>query len=126
MKTFALITAAALSLAVALPASADNRGGKNSKPIIDLGASIGGKHSPLASVDATVKGVVDVDADILSKNRKGTSILDLGATIGKLGANLDLDISKKKGIDLDLTIGKARGGRGNGGGHYDFGGGVGY
>lgn len=125
MKTIAILAAASLGLLAAMPASADNRRHGNSKPLIDVGATVGGKHNPLASVDATVKGVANVDADILSSNRKGTSILDLNANVGKLGANLDLDISKKKGLDLDLNVGKSRG-RSNGGhGNYDFGGGVG-
>lgn len=115
MKTLAILAATAVVIAAAMPASADQRGGghKNStKPVVDL--------------SATVKGVVDVDADVLSKNRKGASILDLDATVGKLGANVDLDVSKKKGVDLDIDIGKkSRGGRG-GHGNYDFGGGVGH
>ena len=128
MKTIAILAAASLGILAAMPASADNRrGGHHSKPMIDVGATVGGKHNPLASIDATVKGVANVDADILSSNRKGTSILDLNANLGKLGVNLDLDASKKKGLDLDLNISKSRG-RGNSGGHgnYDFGGGVGH
>lgn len=112
MMKFAVLSIAAL--AVALPASADQRGrGHSSKPAIEL--------------DAKVKDLLDVDADILSKSRKGTSILDLNATVGKLGVDADLDISKKKGVDLDVEIGKSRKGRGgHAGGNYDFGGGAGH
>jgi hypothetical protein len=113
MIKLAILSAAAL--AIALPASADQRGrgGHDSKkPLIDL--------------SATVKGLVDVDADILSKSRKGASILDLDAKIGGLKAGVDLDVSKRKGVDLDVEIGKLRS-RGKGGhGGYDFGGGVGH
>ena len=113
MMKFAMLSLAALSLA--LPASADQRGrgGHSSRPAIEL--------------DAKVKGLINVDADILSKSRKGLSVLDLNATVGKLGVDADLDISKKKGVDLDVELGKSRKGRGgHAGGNYDFGGGVGH
>lgn len=113
MMKFAILSLAAL--AVALPALADQRGRFGH-----------GAKQPLIELDAKVKGLVDVDADILSKSRKGASILDLNATVGKLGANVDVDISKKKGVDLDLEIGKSRKSRGGYGGGYDFGGGVGH
>ena len=111
MKKFAILGIAAL--AMALPAAAETRGHskQSKKPLIDL--------------SATVKGLLNVDADILSTSRKGTSVLDLNATIGGLKAGVDLDISKKKGIDLDigLGLGKSKAGKGH---NYDFGGGVGH
>lgn len=112
MMKFAILSVAAL--AVALPAAADQRGRgghDNKKPLIDL--------------SATVKGLVDVDADVLTKSRKGASVLDLNANILGLKAGVDLDVSKKKGIDLDVEVGKSRGRKG-GHSNYDFGGGVGH
>lgn len=111
MMKLAILSVAAL--AIAMPAAADQRGrgGHDKKPLIDL--------------SATVKGLVDVDADILSKSRKGASILDLDAKIGGLKAGVDLDVSKRKGIDLDVEVGKSRGRKG-GHSNYDFGGGVGH
>lgn len=111
MMKLAVLTIAAL--AIAAPASADKRGhGKNDK-------------KPAIELSATVKNLLDVDADVLSKSRKGASILDLDATVGGLKAGVDLDVSKRKGIDLDVDLGKSRGRKG---GHndYDFGGGVGH
>jgi hypothetical protein len=111
---FKLAVLSLAALAIALPASADERGrgGHSSK-------------KPAIDVDAKVKGLLDVDADILSKSRKGVSVLDLNATVGKLGVDADLDISRKKGVDLDVEIGKSKRSRG-GHGNYDFDGGVGH
>ena len=115
MKAIAILATVAVAITAAMPASADERGR-------------GSKHNgkPLVDLSATVKGIIDVDADILSKNRKGASILDLDATVGKLGASVDLDVSKRKGVDLDIDLGKrGRNNRNNNHNNYDFGGGVG-
>ncbi|MEQ1607561.1 MAG: hypothetical protein ABL956_01090 [Hyphomonadaceae bacterium] len=76
MKTLAILVAATLTLVAALPASADSsRGGHDTtKQLIDL--------------IATVNGLAKVDADILSKNSKGASILDL---------DLDVNADKLRG-----------------------------
>lgn len=113
MIKFAVLGLAAL--AIALPASADQRNYGH-----------GSKRQPAIEVDAKVKGLLNVDADVLTTTKKSTSILDLDATVGKLGVNADLDVSKKKGIDLNLNLGKSRKG-GYGGNYNDCGceGGVG-
>lgn len=132
MKQISFIAAAIAAAAIAMPASADERGhGRyNSKPAVDLSAQLlsKSKHGgSVANVDANVRGVADVDLDVLSKSKGKGSILDLNATLGKGKgqiAGIDLDISKRKGIDLDVTLGGKN--RGRGGHDYDFGGGVGY
>lgn len=103
MIKFAVLGFAAL--AIALPASADQRGRFSAKSLVEI--------------DAKVKGLVNVDADVLTKTRKSTSILDLNATVGKLGASVDLDISKKRGLDLDVNLGKSRKGHGGYAGGFD-------
>ncbi len=72
MKTLEILVAATLTLVAALPASADSsRGGHDTtKQLIDL--------------IATVNGLAKVDADILSKNSKDASILDLDVNADKL------------------------------------------
>lgn len=113
MMKFAVLSLAAL--AIALPASAHERGfGLLSK-------------KPLIEVGAKVQDVAKVDADVLGTSRNKTSILDLDAKVGKLRAGVDLDISKKRGLDLDINLGKSSRGAYRGGGYEDCGceGGVG-
>lgn len=114
MMKFAALSLAAL--AIALPASAHERGG--------LGLLT---KKPLVEVDAKVQGVAKVDADVLSTSRNKTSVLDLDAKVGNLRAGVDLDISKRRGIDLDVNLGKSNRGGYRGGGYEDCGcaGGVG-
>jgi len=96
MKQITLVAAVLAAAAFATPASADQRGH--------------GRHD--------TRPVVDLSAQLLSKKR----IVDVDATVRGV-ADLDLDISKRKGVDLDLSLGGKR--RNHGGADYDFGGGVG-
>lgn len=72
----------------------------------------------LANLDANVKGLANVDANVLSTMRGKTDGLDLNATLGG---------GKGSGIlNLGAEVGGKTGGRSSSRNTYDFGGGVGY
>lgn len=116
MKTFAILTAATLVLATALPAFADhNRFGRK---LVDVDANLGGHRGQVASVDANVKGVADVDIDV-GGNRGGRGYqreYNGGCNTGCNDNNNDHGWKQQRGgngslVDVDVNSGR-RGGNG--------------